>query len=85
MDTQDQAGLLFPRFLKPCMFNYRLIGNINLSTPKEDYSSLKEHRDKPGGREHCLSPASPLEYPKPEQHVHILTFNTLPEIKVYIL
>lgn len=83
MDTQDQ-GLLLPRFLRPCMFNYGLLSNINPSIPKEDYSSLKEHRDKPGGRELGLSLASPSEHPKPEQHVCILIFHTLSEIKVYI-
>lgn len=36
MDTQDQGGLLFPKFLKPRMFNYRLLGNINPSILKED-------------------------------------------------
>lgn len=78
MDTQDQAGLLFPRFLKPCMFNYGLLANINPSAPKEDYSSLKEHRDKPGGRVYCLSPTSPSEHPKPEQHVHTLYSHFIP-------
>lgn len=38
--------------------------------PREDYSPLKQHRDKPRGRDPGLSPASPSEDPKPER-VHI--------------
>lgn len=84
MDTQDQGRLLFPTFLKPHMFNYRLSGNINPSIPKEDYSSWKSIGTNQDGK-NPASPSQPFRRSQTRACVHILTFHTFSEIKAHTL